>query len=155
MDILPDLAALSDAEENALITRLEDREQSLSALRKRYHERIDALRAAREKRLRARIALGTVTVVGAGPLERSLFRGSGELPERDLEALPEPETLTDDALLTLLRTLEAEEDDVSFRRREAQGHLDIVRAHRRGEPVDLASLPAVLVAPRPLQGDAA
>ncbi len=149
MDILPDLDSLSAPEREALVARLEQREHELSVLRRRYHERIDALRAVREERVRARLATGSEGRSAGESVPRLLFRGTGELVDRDLDALPVAASLDDAALTILIRALEAEEDDVSFARRETQGHLDIVRAHRRGDPVDLASLPAVLTAPRP------
>jgi hypothetical protein len=45
-----------------------------------------------------------------------------------LEPLPDLATLTDDDLRVMIRELEKEEDDVSFRRRMLHGRIDILRA---------------------------
>jgi hypothetical protein len=45
-----------------------------------------------------------------------------------LEALPDFATLTDDDLRVMIRELEKEEDDISFRRRVLHGRIDILRA---------------------------
>ena len=47
---------------------------------------------------------------------------------RDVEPLPDFATLSDDALRTLIHDLEAEENEVSYRRRLLQGRIDILRA---------------------------
>jgi hypothetical protein len=45
-----------------------------------------------------------------------------------LEPLPDLSTLTDDDLRVMIRELEKEEDEVSFRRRMLHGRIDILRA---------------------------
>jgi hypothetical protein len=45
-----------------------------------------------------------------------------------VEPLPDLATLTDDDLRSMIRDLEAEEDEVSFRRRVLHGRIDILRA---------------------------
>lgn len=45
-----------------------------------------------------------------------------------MEPLPDLSTLTDDDLRTMIRELETEEDEVSFRRRVLHGRIDILRA---------------------------
>ena len=45
-----------------------------------------------------------------------------------VEPLPDLSTLTDDDLRGMIRELEAEEDEVSFRRRVLHGRIDILRA---------------------------
>jgi hypothetical protein len=45
-----------------------------------------------------------------------------------VEPLPDLSTLTDDDLRTMIRELETEEDEVSFRRRVLHGRIDILRA---------------------------
>ena len=45
-----------------------------------------------------------------------------------MEPLPDLSTLTDDDLRGIIRGLEAEEDEVSFRRRVLHGRIDILRA---------------------------
>jgi hypothetical protein len=47
---------------------------------------------------------------------------------RPVEPLPDLSTLTDDDLRSMIRELEAEEDEVSFRRRVLHGRIDILRA---------------------------
>jgi hypothetical protein len=45
-----------------------------------------------------------------------------------VEPLPDLSTLTDDDLRSMIRDLESEEDEVSFRRRVLHGRIDILRA---------------------------
>ncbi len=45
-----------------------------------------------------------------------------------MEPLPDFASLSDDALRTLIHELEAEENEVSYRRRLLQGRIDILRA---------------------------
>ena len=45
-----------------------------------------------------------------------------------MEPLPDLSTLSDDDLRTMIRGLETEEDEVSFRRRILHGRIDILRA---------------------------
>jgi len=45
-----------------------------------------------------------------------------------LETLPDLATLTDDDLRTMIRELEKEEDEISYRRRVLHGRIDILRA---------------------------
>ena len=45
-----------------------------------------------------------------------------------MEPLPDLSTMTDDDLRVMIRELEAEEDEVSFRRRVLHGRIDILRA---------------------------
>ena len=45
-----------------------------------------------------------------------------------MEPLPDFSTLSDDELRKLIRDLEAEENEVSYRRRLLQGRIDILRA---------------------------
>jgi hypothetical protein len=45
-----------------------------------------------------------------------------------VEPLPDLSTLTDDDLRVMIRELEKEEDEVSFRRRMLHGRIDILRA---------------------------
>ena len=45
-----------------------------------------------------------------------------------MEPLPDLQNLTDDDLRGMIRELEAEEDEVSFRRRVLHGRIDILRA---------------------------
>jgi hypothetical protein len=47
-----------------------------------------------------------------------------------MEALPDLGTLSDDDLKQLIEKLEAEENEVSYRRRLLQGRIDILRAER-------------------------
>lgn len=45
-----------------------------------------------------------------------------------MEPLPDLTKLTDDDLRGMIRELEAEEDEISFRRRVLHGRIDILRA---------------------------
>ena len=45
-----------------------------------------------------------------------------------MEPLPDLTSLTDDDLRTMIRDLEKEEDEISFRRRVLHGRIDILRA---------------------------
>ena len=45
-----------------------------------------------------------------------------------MEPLPDLSTLTDDDLRVMIRELEKEEDEISFRRRVLHGRIDILRA---------------------------
>ena len=45
-----------------------------------------------------------------------------------MEPLPDLTSLTDDELRTMIRGLEQEEDEVSYRRRVLHGRIDILRA---------------------------
>ncbi|MFO7571800.1 MAG: hypothetical protein R6W48_04270 [Gaiellaceae bacterium] len=45
-----------------------------------------------------------------------------------MEPLPDLSTLTDDDLRSMIRELEKEEDEISFRRRVLHGRIDILRA---------------------------
>jgi hypothetical protein len=45
-----------------------------------------------------------------------------------MEALPDLASLSDSDLKALIKELEAEEDDISYRRRMLHGKLDILRA---------------------------
>jgi hypothetical protein len=45
-----------------------------------------------------------------------------------VEPLPDLSTLSDDELREMIRALEKEEDDISFKRRVLHGRIDILRA---------------------------
>jgi hypothetical protein len=45
-----------------------------------------------------------------------------------LEPLPDLTSLTDDELRSMIRDLEKEEDEISFKRRVLHGRIDILRA---------------------------
>lgn len=85
-----------------------------------------------------------------------------------MEPLPDLGTLSDDELKKLIERLEAEENEISYRRRLLQGRVDILRAERnarlkRGveggtaEAVDIDRLADILAAkgaPPPAKDDA-
>jgi hypothetical protein len=63
------------------------------------------------------------------PWERVLLYSEATPEERPLvEPLPDLSTLNDDDLRAMIRELEKEEDEVSFRRRVLHGRIDILRA---------------------------
>ena len=70
------------------------------------------------------------------PDEQTMTFTPGELAddarreETYVEPLPDLATLSDDDLKALIEKLEAEEDEVSYRRRLLQGRIDILRAER-------------------------
>jgi hypothetical protein len=62
------------------------------------------------------------------PWERLLLY-SGDHEERaTVDPLPDLTTLNDDDLREMIRELEREEDEISFRRRVLHGRIDILRA---------------------------
>jgi len=61
-------------------------------------------------------------------LERRLLYSRDYEERRPLEPLPDLTSLTDDDLRTMIRDLEKEEDEISFRRRVLHGRIDILRA---------------------------
>jgi hypothetical protein len=63
------------------------------------------------------------------PCDRVLLYSVQTPEERQpVEPLPDLTTLTDDDLRVMIRELEKEEDEVSFRRRVLHGRIDILRA---------------------------
>jgi len=61
-------------------------------------------------------------------LERVLLYSRDHEERRTLEPLPDLTNLADDDLRTMIRDLEKEEDEISFRRRVLHGRIDILRA---------------------------
>jgi len=57
-----------------------------------------------------------------------LYSGDRTRKGCELEPLPDLSTLTDDDLRVMIRELEKEEDEISFRRRILHGRIDILRA---------------------------
>ena len=147
---LPDLSTLSDEELQTRVRDLEREEDSISFRRRVLHGRIDILRAEHVARLRAQISEpGNVRDAEPGLLERSIFEGTGEVPEEhELEPLPDLATLSDTELRTMIHALEREEDDISLRRRFLHGQIDILRASRyerlRLGTLDVSDLARVL-----------
>ena len=149
MELLPDLATLSDSDLAATVASLELEEDNISYRRRLLHGRIDILRQEHVERLRRQVESGELPTHGAEPHERQLYEGTGEVPpEHELEPLPELSTLSDDALRAMIRELEREEDDISLRRRFLHGQIEILRATRyarlRDETVEVADLARVL-----------
>jgi len=62
------------------------------------------------------------------PCEQGLLYSGHHEERRALEPLPDLTTLSDDDLRTMIRELEKEEDEISFRRRVLHGRIDILRA---------------------------
>ena len=63
------------------------------------------------------------------PLHVTCFtQGLPNEERRPVEPLPDLSTLSDDDLRGMIRGLETEEDEVSFRRRVLHGRIDILRA---------------------------
>ena len=61
-------------------------------------------------------------------MERRLLYSRDYEERRPLEPLPDLPSLTDDELRVMIRDLEKEEDEISFRRRVLHGRIDILRA---------------------------
>lgn len=151
MELLPDLATLSDDDLAAMIGSLEQEEDAISFRRRLLHGRIDILRQEHVERLRRQIESGALSEHDAEPHTRPIYDGSGEVPpEHELEPLPELDTLSDDALRAMIRELEREEDDISLRRRFLHGQIEILRATRyarlRDGTVEVSDLARVLTA---------
>jgi len=150
LDAIPALDTLSDDDLAGLLRDSEDAEEQISVRRRQLHEQIDALRAERVGRLRSQVEAGTLEVpVPEAPPERSIFHGTGEVPEEETErTVGDPQTLTDDDLRARIGALEREEDDISLRRRMLHGRIDILRAERerrrRGLHVDPGDLGPIL-----------
>jgi anti-sigma-K factor RsiG len=62
------------------------------------------------------------------PLHVCCFTPVTHEERRPVEPLPDLPTLSDDDLRAMIRELETEEDEVSFRRRILHGRIDILRA---------------------------
>jgi hypothetical protein len=153
VDVLPDLASLTDDDVDRLIRETEDEEDAISQRRRRLHGRIDALRGERVARLRGQVAAGTLSLPAPDALERSIFEGTGD-PPRDPDEGPgaDPPSLSDEELRATILELEHEEDDISLHRRMLHGRIDILRAERerrrRGHHVDPGDLGSILGGPR-------
>jgi hypothetical protein len=149
VDPLPDLNTLSDDDLQAMIRDLEQEEDAISFRRRILHGRIDILRAEYVSRLRAHVNDGDLPEPEPGPLARSIYEGSGDVPaEHELEPLPDLATLSDADLRSTIHDLEREEDDISLRRRFLHGQIDILRAARyqrlRSGVLDVSDLARVL-----------
>jgi hypothetical protein len=57
-----------------------------------------------------------------------LYSGEPAKKGHHVEPLPDLSTLTDNDLREMIRDLEKEEDEISFRRRVLHGRIDILRA---------------------------
>ena len=158
MELLPDLATLTDEDLAELIGSLEREEDAISFRRRLLHGRIDILRQEHVERLRRQVATGGLPDHGLEPHVPSLYEGSGEVPpEHELEPMPDFATLSDDALRSMIRDLEREEDDISLRRRFLHGQIEILRAARyarqRHGSVEVSDLARVLTKRAPEQTD--
>ena len=152
VDAFPDLATTDDDELERLLRAAEEEADAISARRRALHAHIDALRHERVERLRSQAESGTLEVHAPGSLERSIFEGTGELPEDHEVEGTDLAALSDDELREQIVELEREEDDISLRRRMLHGRVDILRAERerrrRGLHVEPDELPPILGRPR-------
>ncbi len=149
MELLPDLATLSDDDLAAMIGSLEREEDRISFRRRVLHGRIDILRQEHVERLRRQLESGALPEHDVVPHTRPLYEGSGEVPpEHELEPLPDLATFPDDSLRSMIHELEREEDDISLRRRFLHGQIEILRAARyarlRNGTVEVSDLARVL-----------
>jgi hypothetical protein len=154
VEAFPDLASISDDDIYRQLRALEDEEEQVSRRRRLLHGQIDVLRLERIGRLRDDAAdvarsipperVAEAVTESHDPVED--FEPSPDEPE----PIPDPATLDDEALRTLLRSLEQEEGEISLHRRILHGRIDILRAERiaraqRGH-VDLEQLKEILAA---------
>jgi hypothetical protein len=149
MELLPDLATLTEDDLAALIGSLEREEDAISFRRRVLHGRIDILRQEHVERVRRQVESGALPDHEIDPRARSLYEGTGEVPpEHELEPLPDLAQMSDDALRSMIRGLEREEDDISLRRRFLHGQIEILRATRyarlRDGTVEVSDLARVL-----------
>ena len=78
---------------------------------------------------RARTFRGLKSQPEVDPSPALLLYSNDTFEERPpVEPLPDLTSLTDDDLRTMIRDLEKEEDEISFRRRVLHGRIDILRA---------------------------
>jgi hypothetical protein len=161
VELLPDLATLTEDDLAELIASLEQEEDAISFRRRLLHGRIDILRQEHVERLRRHLAEGDVPDHAPDHLVRPLYDGTGEVPpDHELEPMPDFATLSDDALRAMIRDLEREEDDISLRRRFLHGQIEILRAARyarqRDGRLDVSDLARVLThrVPEPTDGQA-
>jgi hypothetical protein len=154
MEAFPDLASISDDDIYRQLRALEDEEEVVSRRRRLLHVQIDALRLERIGRLREEVAAGGEQI----PADKvaQAFRDRDEPVEDvapaadEIEPIPDPASLDDEELRTLLRSLEHDEGEISLHRRILHGRIDILRAERiaraqRGH-VDLEQLKEILAA---------
>jgi anti-sigma-K factor RsiG len=158
VELFPDLATLTEVGLADLIGSLEREEDAISFRRRVLHGRIDILRQEHVERVRRQVAAGALPDHGSEVHVRPLYEGSGEVPpEHELEPMPDFATLSDDALRSMIRDLEREEDDISLRRRFLHGQIEILRAARyarlRDGSVEVSDLARVLTHRVPEQTD--
>jgi hypothetical protein len=126
-----------------LIAELQAAENELSYERRLLHGKIDMLRAERTSRLKQKPD-DELAQLGDERLNEAL---GGKPPpsrrgERVEDAFPDLATLSDSDLDKLIARLEAQENEISYRRRLLQGRLDILRAGAKGD--DLGQLAEIL-----------
>lgn len=156
MDLLPDLTTLSDDELDSRIRDLSGQEEQVSLRRRLLHGHIDLLRAERNSRLRQAIGGGLAEspaaelVAETVTLEDAPLDADAELVE-EVEPLPDPSGLSDEALRETIHGLERQEDEASLRRRILHGQIDILTAERElrrrghsGDHVDVDRLKEIL-----------
>jgi hypothetical protein len=126
-----------------LIAELQEAENELSYERRLLHGKIDMLRAERTSRLKQKPD-DELAQLGDERLNEAL--GGKPAPsgreERVEDAFPDLATLSDSDLDDLIARLEAQENEISYRRRLLQGRLDILRAGAKGD--DLGQLAEIL-----------
>lgn len=138
----PDLS-IDDEERERLIVQLQTEENELSYARRMLHGRIDMLRAERTARLKQKPDT-ELAQLGDDRMHEAL---EGVMPMSIAAAkvgdeFPDLATLSDAELDQTIAQLEAEENELSYRRRLLHGRIDILRAGVKG--VDLARLTEIL-----------
>ena len=103
-------------------------EYVLRARRTLAEPRWRARRAGRERARRPRPRAEALNLRLTPRNRVLLYSGDHTRKGDDVEPLPDLPTLTDDELRAMIRELEKEEDEISFRRRVLHGRIDILRA---------------------------
>jgi len=138
----PDLS-MDDDERERLIAELQQDENDLSYARRMLHGRIDMLRAERTARLKqmpdkelAQLGDDRMHEALAGTVSTSIAAA------KVADQFPDLAAMSDDELDQLIIQLEADENELSYRRRLLHGKIDILRSGARGD--DLGELAKIL-----------
>ena len=134
---------MDDEERERLIEQLQTEENDLSYERRMMHGRIDMLRAERTARLKQKPEQ-ELAQFGDDRMHEAL---AGVVPTsiaaaKVADEFPDLATLSDSELDQTIAQLEADENELSYRRRLLHGKIDILRAGAKGD--DLGELAKIL-----------
>lgn len=134
---------MDDEERERLVVELQAEENDLSYSRRMLHGRIDMLRAERTARLKqmpdkelAQLGDDRMHEALTGTLSTSIAAA------KVADEFPDLASMSDAELDQLITQLEADENELSYRRRLLHGKIDILRAGVKG--VDLGRLTEIL-----------